>query len=517
MFAKPLHAVRAVLALLALVLLVAMVSAVQRGRPVELPEAGPFRLHCVSYAPFRRPGETPFDEKLRITPEAIEADLRLLASVTGCVRTYGLDHGLDAVPAIARTLGLKVLLGAWIGRDPAANTRQLQRALELAREFKDVVQLLIVGNEVLLRGELAPPALAALLAEARRASPVPVAYADVWAFWQRHRTDLLPSVDVVAAHILPYWEDEPVDNALAAGYVRRMAADLRAEFAPTHVYVAETGWPAAGRQRGPAMPGRLEQARFVRQLVADGSLDFNLIEGFDQPWKRRLEGAMGGAWGLFDSAGAQRVPSRGPIVPDPAWYAPLLGALGGGMLLALFGGRPRRALGAAAPGALMVGGGLVGFFAVPQILSLPLWSRDLWEWARNLAMLGVVLAAGSVAAARLAELAQKHQGICQPSTSDARWRAIVQTVLLACVVLEAFWLAIDGRYRPLPWPSLVAPALLFAALAALGDRLPARRGRRLLALLAGVLAVAVVAGEGPGNGEALRYAGLAVLLALASF
>ena len=94
-------------------------------------------LPCVSYAPFRRAGETPFDAGLHIAPQAIEADLRLLRAVTGCVRTYGLDHGLDAVPAVARRLGLRVVLGAWIGRDAAANEAQLRRALDLAHEYRE--------------------------------------------------------------------------------------------------------------------------------------------------------------------------------------------------------------------------------------------------------------------------------------------------------------------------------------------------------------------------------------------
>ena len=28
----------------------------------------------------------------------------------------------------------------------------------------------------------------------------------------------------------------------------------------------------------------------------------NVIEAFDQPWKRALEGTVGGHWGLFDDA-----------------------------------------------------------------------------------------------------------------------------------------------------------------------------------------------------------------------
>jgi glucan 1,3-beta-glucosidase len=111
----------AVLLLLGLVLALTLAWAALQGRPAALPEVSGAQIPCVSYAPFRRPGDTPFDPALRIAPQAIEADLRLLKAVTGCVRIYGLDHGLDAVPAIARKLGLRVVLGAWIGRDAAAN------------------------------------------------------------------------------------------------------------------------------------------------------------------------------------------------------------------------------------------------------------------------------------------------------------------------------------------------------------------------------------------------------------
>ena len=299
-----------VVLLLAAALAVLLAWALGRSRPVPLPEAGVAQLPCVSYAPFRRAGQTPFDPTLTVPPALIEADLRLLATLTRCVRTYGLDHGLDAVPGIARRLGLRVVLGAWIGRDPVANAAQLERAIELARTHADVIDLLVIGNEVLLRRELAPEALADLLERAKQESAVPVAYADVWEFWLRHGPVLRGHVDVVAAHILPYWEDRPVAMADAVGHVAAIAAELGATFDPLPVYVAETGWPAAGRQRGPAVPGRLEQARFVRELLACQRRRAPAL----QPDRRLrpaleagLEGAMGGAWGLFDAQGQARV------------------------------------------------------------------------------------------------------------------------------------------------------------------------------------------------------------------
>ena len=42
-------------------------------------------------------------------------------------------------PEVARTLGMKVVLGAWIDRDEAASGRELDTALRLAREHADLV------------------------------------------------------------------------------------------------------------------------------------------------------------------------------------------------------------------------------------------------------------------------------------------------------------------------------------------------------------------------------------------
>lgn len=519
----------AALLMLAAALAALLAWALDRGRPVPLPEVGQVRLPCISYAPFRRPGEAPDDPDLVIAPDRIEADLRRLATLTGCVRTYGLDHGLDAVPEIARRLGLKVLLGAWIDRDPEASAAQLERALALTRSHSDVIDLLIVGNEVLLRRELAPEALAGLLAGARRASEVPVAYADVWEFWLRHGAVLRGQVDVVAAHILPYWEDQPVALDQAVDHVAAIARRLDEAFAPLPVYVAETGWPAAGRQRGPAVPGRLEQARFVRGLLAQQAsepLPFNLIEGFDQPWKRRIEGAMGGAWGLFDQEGQTRIPLTGPVVPDPqAWQIPLAAALGG---LAGLGWAAWRIRGLWPTAALVLCGAGITALIPLQWRQLLVWSRDPLEWGLGSLALLLALLCALAATQRLARAlaAAPAQGLAQrPGLVSAfrgclpigqRLAALLLLGLLFALAVDALGLVLDGRYRPLPWPTLAAPALPLMALALLGERLAAgAREERLLAAVCAACAPIILALEGLANTQALLYAALLLGLSVA--
>jgi len=95
------------------------------------------------------------------------------------------------------------------------------------------------------------------------------------------------------------------------------------------------GGPGAGRRRRAAVASRVNEARFMRefsQAAADHHLNYNFIEGFDQPWKRGQEGAMGGNWGVFDSDGQPKFPATGPVAEDPHWYRGWLGAAAGALV-----------------------------------------------------------------------------------------------------------------------------------------------------------------------------------------
>src|SRR5437868_10818720 len=75
-------------------------------------------------------------------------------------------------------------------------------------------------------------------------------------------------------------------------------------FPGKEILVGETGWPSAGRMREGALPSRTNQARVVSEILDLAKREgfrVNLIEAYDQPWKRQLEGTVGGHWGLFDA------------------------------------------------------------------------------------------------------------------------------------------------------------------------------------------------------------------------
>ena len=512
-----------------------------RGLPVSLIEPGAAvkGLPCVSYAPFRRPGASPLVADAvppRVTPAQIEEDLRLLKTHTNCVRTYGLGHGLDALPAIAARLGMRVRLGAWLARDAVQNRLEVERALALAHEFKDTVELLIIGNEVLLRRELTPPQLALQLDYARQRSPVPVTYADVWEFWLRHAW-LGAHVDLVTVHILPYWEDDPVAVSDAVGHVSRVNALVRQRFAGQPVWVGETGWPAAGRQRGAAVPGRVEQARFVRELLhaaPAAALDYNLIEAFDQPWKRALEGAMGGYWGLFDRFGQARFAWRGAVMEDPLWWRGPLGALLGALAGLALAWLPGRRAGAAPPDSrstgrsllllpLPLGAAIVGALLPVQWLALQQWARTPWEWSAGIGLAtlggGLTLMVG----VRLMRLGQSWTLMVAPVAAGAqaasarlfKGLSVLRLGLLFCAASMVLTLLFDGRYRPFAWWWFAAPTagLLAWRVGEVEARQPTPETHLLAALLA-LCALALALVEGWRNHQALAFC--ALLLGLAA-
>src|SRR5258708_21202634 len=294
------------------------------GSAVDMPPA-PFgqgeKFQCVSYAPFRR-GQSPLDVNLHVEAAQIDEDLARLAPLTDCVRTYSIDRGLDQIAGIAQRHGLKVLQGLWLGNDPEKNRYQIETAIALANRYPDVIRAVVVGNEVLLRGELSATDLARIIRRVKAAVSVPVTYADVWEFWLRNR-DLVAAADFITIHILPYGEDIPIPAAQAAAPVDAIRAKVAEAFPGKDILIGEVGWPSAGRMREGALPSRSNQARALEEVLIrarQAHYRVNLIEAFDQPWKRQLEGTVGGHWGLIDADTREPKFAWGqPVSDHPHW------------------------------------------------------------------------------------------------------------------------------------------------------------------------------------------------------
>ena len=484
------------------------------------------KLYCVSYAPFRG-AQTPLDLATHIAPEQIEQDLAQLAKVTDCVRTYSVDFGLDRVPEIAQRHGLKVMLGLWVSSHTDRTQYQISTGVALANRFPDVIRAVIVGNEALLRGEVSPAMLAETIRSVKARVKMPVTYADVWEFWLRY-AELAQAVDFVTIHILPYWEDDPVAASVAADHVDAIRKRVADGFPGKEIVIGEVGWPSAGRMRQGALPSPANQARVMADVLERGRREHfrvNVIEAFDQPWKRALEGTVGGHWGLFDDATRrQKFVWGAPVSNHPNWPWQAAGGVALAALVfagAVFGTRWRKPdISPPAMRLIALNAAVAGVLIGLTVEKLPIESLGPGGWLRGLLFAALAIAApvaGAVALARGVD-APVFANIIGRKVDRAR-DVLVLTVgallmmLTVLAVQSALALAFDPRYRDFPFAPLTAAAVPFVVL-----RLRAVAGVRALAetVAAVVLmlcAAFIVWNETFANWQALWFAASLVLVA----
>ena len=504
------------------------------GRPIQLPAANKDQLDCVSYTP---PGDKrQADGSVAIAQ--IEADLKILATRTRCVRTYSVTGGLDRVPQVAEKLGLKVLLGVWISATPKDNEKEIERAIALAHDHREVIHSIIVGNAVLLRHEQTAATLAPLLERVRNQTQMPVTYADVWEFWLRN-PELAASASYITIHILPYWEDDPVSIDHALEHVAAIYNKVRERFPGKTIFIGETGWPSAGRPRNGAVPSRVNEARFIREFVDYANahdIAYNIIEGYDQPWKRLLEGTVGGYWGVFDAQGAQKFPMSGPLENQPYWRSGMLSALACAIVFgaAAFFWKPRPTLRAISLAAFA--GYSAGAFAAAQWFYLLQSNRNWSEWIVTVCWtLFGWLTFGSVTFALvrwldrggllrspadvLAIVGSWGYGRAAPRTIN-RLLGLGRFVVLLGTAYTCAGLVFAPRYRDFPIELMLLPILALAALELIRfiDRDPEESHKNAVeeALLATWIALAAIVStmsEGFENYRALAWNVLTLILA----
>jgi len=285
------------------------------------------KLDCVSYAPFRS-GQTPWNSDIVIKPEQIAEDLNQLAEVSNCIRTYSVENGLDKVPQLASKVGLKVILGIWLGRDRVKNAALADTAVSLARGYKGTVTSVIVGSEVLLRGEMTVADLREIIRSVRARIDTPITYADSWDYWLRYK-EMAADVDFVTIHMLPFWEDEPIRAEDAAAHVIDIYRKVALAFPGKSILIGEAGWPSKGRMREVSLPSRINQARFISELLdraAYEKIRVNVFEAYDEPWKRQWEGTVGAHWGLFDGVTREIKHAAGTAISNYPFWKLQLGA-----------------------------------------------------------------------------------------------------------------------------------------------------------------------------------------------
>jgi exo-beta-1,3-glucanase (GH17 family) len=497
------------------------------GTPVTLPTSPPAqggKLYCVSYAPYRD-GQDPLVEGTQVEPEQIDEDLALLSKYSNCVRTYSINDGIESVLTSARRYGLKVLEGVWLFSDPQKTRLQIATTIKLANQFSDVVAAVVVGNEVLLRGDMTATDLISIIHEVKSQVPEPVTYADVWELWLRY-PDVASAVDFVTVHILPYWEDFPIPAGNAAAHVESIHSRVATAFPNKEILIGEFGWPSAGRMRDGARPSPSNQARVIEETLALAqrkNFRINIIEAFDQSWKRWLEGSVGGQWGIFRrSTEALKFSLTGGAVSDhPDWR---MQGFAGILLTALTFGTAFLATRNKLPTAFLWWK-ITALTFLPAILfcwtieAVPVESFSAGGWLRSLALAAVAAIAPIVCAlACAASWPLPTFTVLLGRSGEPALTWILGITLIALVQLSvqtALGLVFEPRYRDIDFAPLSAAVLPFLVVFISTSRQtrPRAIAERVAACVLATSAIYIVFNESFANWQAVWLSAALLVLA----
>jgi len=262
--------------------------------------------NAISYSGFRL-GQSP-DTRVYPSRAEILEDLRILGRNWQLIRLYGADEfSIRVLEVIEQeNINIKVMLGAWLGREPhaiAENQVQIEEAIRLANAYKDIVVAINVGNEILVDWSfhsVPEEQVIKYVQLVQTAVSVPVTVADNYAYWRDHGEKLIQVVDFVTIHTYPIWEKRNIDQGLS--YTIENVEQVRAVLpAGKQLVIGEAGWATytIGDQHVKQAGDEVKQERYYRELTEwcrQESIPLFWFEAFDEPWKGT---GTEGYWGLF--------------------------------------------------------------------------------------------------------------------------------------------------------------------------------------------------------------------------
>jgi len=306
----------------------------------------------------------------------IKEDLKILSGLGfKMIRTYNTQQfdetrriflAIEALQAEDPSFEMYVMLGVWIdcagawtdapnheGEDHEANQREVDAAVQFAKAYSDIVKVIAVGNEAMVRWAVAyyvqPKVVLkwvqhfqALKQAGEIESEIWVTSSDNFASWGggevRYQTPtldaLILAVDFVSMHTYPFhdthynpafWSDildegkAQAPQADLSARMARAAAYAQDQYASTKRYVSridpgkaihigETGWASVdNRFYGPSgsnAAGERQQQLYFELMTAwarAAGVVLVLFEAFDEPWKdAKNPGGSENHFGLID-------------------------------------------------------------------------------------------------------------------------------------------------------------------------------------------------------------------------
>lgn len=254
--------------------------------------AGMHGIGFSAYEEGQKPGEI-------LTEKQIKRRLEIIRPYTQWVRSFSCTEGNELIPKIAKEMGMKTLVGAWLGDDDKINQQEVENLIKIAKE--GYVDIAAVGNEVMLRGDLTEDELIAFIDRVKQPIPgIPVGYVDAY-FEFDVKPRITAACDVILANCYPYWEGCHIDYSLL--YMKEMYHKAKRAANGKPVIISETGWPSQGTNFGAAMPSDENFMKYfinTQKWSAEDGIEVFYFSSFDESWKVGAEGDVGAYWGIWD-------------------------------------------------------------------------------------------------------------------------------------------------------------------------------------------------------------------------
>ncbi len=286
---------------------------------------------AVAYSGFRE-GQHPDRGNGANNPsdEEILEDLEiLLANDLKLIRMYDTDENTLRTLQLIREhdLPVRVLLGIWLraefsnhegcpwldepipdeelAANVLRNVAQVERGIEMAAQFDDIIVAVNVGNEALVDWNDHMVPLEKVIEYVRRVKATveqPVTVADNYEWWIRDGVPLAAEVDFIGVHTYPVWENKSIGEALA--YTLENLDGVREAHPGKTIAILEAGWATAAREFGDRA-NEADQLTYFNELrdwaTATNTTVF-FFEAFDEPWKGDENDPLGAEkhWGLFN-------------------------------------------------------------------------------------------------------------------------------------------------------------------------------------------------------------------------
>jgi len=255
-------------------------------------------IHGISFSAYlenQSPGS-------QISEEQIESRMKIIQPYVKWVRSFSCVDGNEHIPRIAHKYGLKTLVGAWLGNDKEKNEKEIKSIIKLAKEgYADIIA---VGNEVLLRGDLTEDDIIKYIQKVKNEFPkIPVGYVDAYFEFVNHPR-LCNLCDVILANCYPFWEGYPIEHAFS--YFKNMYYLAVNAAKGKKVIISETGWPNLGSPDRNAVPSYENALTYFINTFSwanQENIDVFYFASFDETWKIEKEGDVGAYWGLWDKDG----------------------------------------------------------------------------------------------------------------------------------------------------------------------------------------------------------------------